>query len=167
MTETLESHILNLNSIKQLVDINKNFTNFICKFEVESENKQPFEMVVINQRLLDNDGVINFMSVDGETSGEFTMDKNIFDNWFIALRSSEPVKVFVKISLKPLPDNIINNQNIKQNKYNYSIFIALLVILFIILYNMYLHNKTSTSIVPNILKSHPSLLDQLKRVNLS
>jgi len=167
MTETLESHILNLNSIKQLVDINKNFTNFSCKFEIESENRKPFEMVVINQRLLDNDGMINFITVDGETSGEFVMDKNIFDNWFIALRSSEPVKVFIKINLQPLPDKINTQQNIKTNS-KYSINIAILVIIFIILYNIYVHNFKNKSLnISNILKSPPSLLTQLKQVNLS
>lgn len=107
----VETHILNVTSVKQLVDLNKQLTNFKCQFHVESENKQPFEMIVINQRLLDKQEDIEFINVeDGVNSGEFVMDKNIYDNWFLVLRSKQPVKVFVKIDTEPLPDTIISEK---------------------------------------------------------
>lgn len=174
---SLQAKLLNLTSMKQLVDINQNYTNFKCDFHVVSTSTppKPFEIIVINQRLLDQKDDIDFMYVEnGETTGEFTMDKNIYDNWFIALRASDPTTVSVKISTEPLEINEKMSHTTQQPvsspfPYLYLKNIVLVLLGLFILYNLIQRRNNFLNDIPIPLKNNkttPSLLNQLKSVNL-
>ena len=95
----------NLNKTKQLIDLNGDTTNFEIQFTATTPNKEPFYAIVVDQNTLDSDNPINFKKVtDGTISGNIRNDKNIYNNYFLLLKSDDPCECFVnidKIEIKP------------------------------------------------------------------
>ena len=89
----------NLNKTKQLIDLNGDTTNFEIQFTATTPNKEPFYAIVVDQNTLDSDNPINFKKVtDGTISGNIRNDKNIYNNYFLLLKSDDPCECFVNIN---------------------------------------------------------------------
>ena len=97
-----------INNIKQLFNINKENTNFSATFSVSSAEKKPFYIAVVNQTNIDNDEIQFKIVNDGTISGNVKSDKNIKDDYYIALKSDENNIVNIKTTLEPLPMQDLN-----------------------------------------------------------
>lgn len=95
--------VLGVNNIKQLVDINGDITNFKAKFTVTSIEGKTFQMTIADQNMLDADEPLKYRDVQGGISGNVSSDKNVYTSYYIALKSSEPTQIKIKVELEELP----------------------------------------------------------------
>lgn len=100
----------NIGKIKQLIDINGDITNFDCTFNVISKDGSDFEAVVIDQTTLDNTNPI-YQKAPGTISGNILADKNIYQNYFLLLKSDNNCECSVTIDLKEIHPRV--QQDIK------------------------------------------------------
>lgn len=95
--------LLSVNNIKQLVDINGDVTNFTAKFTVTSLEGKNFQMTVADQNMLDSDDPLQYKEVKGSISGTISSDKNIYTNYYIAVKAAEPTQIKINVELKEMP----------------------------------------------------------------
>ncbi len=90
----------------QLIDLNHDMINFRVEFLLSSSN--PFYALIIDQHTLDNTEIqnIEFRRVETSLSGEVVSDKNIYQNYYIILKSEQPTDVNIQLHTTPLPDFI-------------------------------------------------------------
>lgn len=101
------SKIYTVGKVKQLIDLNGDSVNFSVKFLVRSRNKEPFDMVVVNQTTLDNSPKLEYQHVeDGEISGDLLWDKNEYQNHFLILRADSPCECEVQIDKKDVKKEV-------------------------------------------------------------
>jgi len=93
--------------IKQLIDLNGESTNFDAQFRIVSKNKEPFDILVVDQTTLDNNPNLEYKKADGEISGNIVHDKNVYQNYFIILKADQPCECEVEISKKELPKTTV------------------------------------------------------------
>lgn len=156
-----------ISNIKQLIDLNRDLVNFQLFFEIKSDNGEPFDVLVVTQEMLDNNPDIPYQKADGFISGNITSDNNIYQNYFLLIKSDSPSECTVSTQLVEIPPNInnINTNNAispslrnKKNKKskkslfssfftttNIIIFIVCLVILLFFIYPSYCSISTKNS----------------------
>jgi hypothetical protein len=101
MSVTKKTYLLGKHN--QLIDLNGDTINFDITFVVTSENKEPFEMAVVDQNTLDNTPEIPFRKdSQGSISGNVVQDNNEYQNYFLALKSGNKCKVNVEITKKEI-----------------------------------------------------------------
>lgn len=90
----------------QLIDINHDMINFKVEFVLSSS--KPFYALIIDQETLDNTELqnIEFRLVEDSISGEVISNKNVYQNYYIILKSDTPTDVEVQLFTTPLPDVI-------------------------------------------------------------
>ena len=94
----------NVSKQKQLIDLNGNLVNFELEFIAHSKNGEPFEILVVDQAILDSQNTIPYkQAVDGKISGNIVADKNIYQNYFLIIRAENDCEVNVTINKKELP----------------------------------------------------------------
>ena len=108
-------YVVNVNKIKQLVDLNKHYTNFNLRFKAVSQNQEDFYAAVVDQTTIDNvpDTEIQYKLANGSISGNVSSDKNVYQNHFLILKSENPITVEVEIELKELPNT--QKHDVSQN----------------------------------------------------
>jgi hypothetical protein len=90
--------------IKKLIDLNGDTTNFDITFRVASRNKEPFDILVVDQTTLDNNPSLEYKKVEnGAISGNVIQDKNVYQNYFIILKADNACECDVEIIKKELP----------------------------------------------------------------
>ena len=97
------SKVYKIGKVKQLIDLNQESTNFDASFRVVSKNKEPFEILVVNQTTLDTNPNLEYKKADGEISGRIVHDKNTKENFFIILKADKDCECMVHIDKKDLP----------------------------------------------------------------
>lgn len=97
------SKVYKIGKVKQLIDLNQESTNFDASFRVVSKNKEPFEILVVNQTTLDTNPNLEYKKADGEISGRIVHDKNSKENFFIILKADKDCECMVQIDKKDLP----------------------------------------------------------------
>lgn len=96
-----------IGKIKKLIDLNGDTTNFDITFRVASRNKEPFELLVVDQTTLDNTPNLEYKKVDnGAISGNIVHDKNVYQNYFLILKAENPCDCDVEIAKKELPKTL-------------------------------------------------------------
>jgi hypothetical protein len=91
--------------------LNGDSVNFEINFKVSSHNKEPFEILVVDQATLDSDPNLQYKSVtDGVISGKVRKDKNVYQNHFIILKANNPCECDVEIQKTELPEFIDQEQ---------------------------------------------------------
>jgi len=160
-------HLYTLSTVKQLIDINKDVSNFKCSFTVSAQDSGPFEALIVSQTDLDTQSDIPFQQVNGSFSGEIVADKNVYQNYFLILRSNEPRGVEVELSFEKLPEyipgpdgGVLLDSKKYANRYNFRLIVGGLIALAILyfLYKYYNDKKTP--------KVESSILDNLKNVSV-
>jgi hypothetical protein len=102
----IKTEIYKLGKIKQLIDLNGDTTNFDLTFNVTSNDSSEFEALVVDQTTLDNNPTLEYKKAPGGTiSGNILADKNVYQNYFLLLRSDNPCECTVKIEKKVIPPN--------------------------------------------------------------
>jgi hypothetical protein len=92
-----ETKTYEISSIKQLVDLNGDSTNFDLTFNSVSQNNEPYSMLVVSQKNLDSGETLKYKTVNGSISGNIRSDKGVYDNYFLILKAEKPTKVMVTI----------------------------------------------------------------------
>jgi hypothetical protein len=101
---TVENITLSLNNIKQLVDLNSDTINFDIAFTITSKNREPFDMLVVDQTTLDNNPSLEYKKVEnGVISGSVRNDKNVYQNFFLLLKADNPCDCSIEIKKTELP----------------------------------------------------------------
>lgn len=165
-----------VNDIKQLIDLNGDSTNFECNFKIISQNKEPFFMVVVDQTTLDTTPELEYQYADkGEISGTLSQNENVYQNFFIVLRSDKPCMCEVEIDKKVLPMKIIPKpiQEIKSIDYKnfFYIGIAIIAICVVLYFGYNYFKKKNNSKSSSVFKfpensDNNNLLDRLKNLDV-
>lgn len=139
--------IVKVNKLKKLIDLNGDKTNFDLKFNVESLDNSEFEALVVSQSQLDSGESLNYKKAPGKISGNIVADKNVYQNYFLLLKSDNEIECKIEILIKDIPpkididlnqqfDNFVNTNRdtsiINENQ-NRSDFKKKLLIIFIII----------------------------------
>jgi hypothetical protein len=99
---------IQVNKIKQLIDLNGDKTNFDLTFNVKSINKEPFEAIVVSQSQLDSGIDFEYKKVNnGIISGNIINDKNVYQNYFLLLKSENPTECEIEITIKEIEPKMI------------------------------------------------------------
>lgn len=91
---------------RRLIDLNSNYANFELEFSCTSKNREEFEAVIVDQARLDTSPDLPYQqSHGGRISGKVVFDKNVFQNWWLVLRSQNehPIEVVVELNIRELP----------------------------------------------------------------
>jgi len=158
-----------IGKVKQLVDLNGDATNFKIVFNVRSKDNKPFDAVIIDQQNLDKNETLQFKQAPGILSGEILADKNAYQNYYLALRSNEPLEVSVQLQFERLPDFIPLQQDdqpiysasdeAKPSKVKYIVLGIIVLAIAIFLYTRIDKGNNKPTM-------KASLLDKLKKVNI-
>jgi hypothetical protein len=94
---------LTLGKIKQLVDLNGDSTNFDLSFKVTCHDDTPYKLLVVDQTTLDNTPELQYKESIKSISGKIVADKNVYQNYFLILKSEKPCVVDIELTKKVLP----------------------------------------------------------------
>lgn len=94
---------LKLGKIMQLIDLNGDSTNFDISFTVTCEDDTPYNILVVDQTTLDNTPELQYKEVKNSMSGKIIADKNVYQNYFLILKSDTECFVDVDIKKHVLP----------------------------------------------------------------
>ena len=98
---TIQNRKYKINNIKQLVDLNGTSTNFKLEFKVTClEKDKEFDCVVIDQTTLDSGETLPYKRVKGSLSGNFKVDNNIYQSYYLILKSDSECEVEVEINFE-------------------------------------------------------------------
>ena len=114
--------VISIGKTKRLIDLNKSYTNFKLTFNVVSENQDEFFLAVIDQKSLDEvaDSDIEYKVVNGSLSGSVVSDKNIYQNYFLILKSENPMNVTVQVDIEELPKTIPQRPPMSNNQQKFN-----------------------------------------------
>lgn len=102
----ISSNTYSISKIRKLIDLNHDMINFRLNFKITSDGT-PFQALIVNQTTLDNVSELEFKQVDdGLLSGEIIVDKNVYQNYFLILKSDTPTSVEVELETFVLPQYI-------------------------------------------------------------
>ena len=137
----------NLGDKVKLVNINGESINFKLEFKVTSKNGAEFEMMVVSQTTLDAvpDAELEYKKVNkGSLSGSILVDKNSFQNYWLALKTSKPCEVEVELIKTELPINAnvptptqINKPQPKSVKWKSILIVVVILAGAVLLYYLY------------------------------
>lgn len=110
------AQIYTVSKVKQLIDLNGDSVNFEATFQVESEGKKPFYLLVVDQETLDKNPNLEYKHVpQGEISGTVKHDQNVKQNHYLILKADQPCKCAVQIQKKDLPPKAEQKQATQPN----------------------------------------------------
>lgn len=100
------SNIYDVTEIKQLINLNKDKTNFSLDFEVKSLDDAPFKALVVSEANLNSGEELEYKDVqEGHITGNILNDKGVYQSYFLLLKSDTPTKCEVILDLKDVPLN--------------------------------------------------------------
>lgn len=91
-----------IDNIKKLIDLNGELVNFELVFKLNSKENAEYDAVVVDQTTLDS-GELEYKKVRGSLAGKVVSDKNVYQNYFLILKSDKPCSVDVEIDIKEIP----------------------------------------------------------------
>lgn len=98
---------LSLTTGKQLLDLNGSSINFDLTFTAKSLDNSPFDAIVVDQATLDSNINLEFQRAeDGIISANIISDKNVYQNYYLCLKSDKPCQVEVAIDKKEIKANL-------------------------------------------------------------
>lgn len=96
-----------IGNMKQLIDLNGDTTNFEINFKVTSQQREPFDILVVDQATLDSNPDLTYKTADkGEIAGTLKHDKNLYQNYYLILKSSAPCSCDVEITKREIPQAV-------------------------------------------------------------
>ena len=167
-----------ISKIKKLIDLNHDMINFKVLFNISSPDDQQFQALIVNQSTLDSveSDKLEYKTVQGSLSGEVVADKNVYQNYYVILKSDVPIAIDVELQTTKLPDYIEHvekkpkkeqesssqNDNVKYILMG----IGVMVVLYFIMVKM--NEGKGSGGGGSLPKSgmHQSLLTKLKKISL-
>jgi len=107
-----------LGKIKQLIDLNGDSTNFDLQFKVTCHDDTPFNLLVVDQTTLDNTPELQYKEANKTISGNIVADKNIYQNYFLILKSEKTCTVDVELIKKELPKTPDSDMNLPDESFS-------------------------------------------------
>lgn len=95
--------VYNLNSIKQLIDLNGDRINFELQFKIDSTDGEPFDVLIVTQEMLDSGQELIYQKAEGSIGGNIVADQGLYQNYLLLLKSDVPIEVTVYTQIKDLP----------------------------------------------------------------
>lgn len=149
-----------------LVDLNKDLTNFKLTFECISQPQNEYQICVTNQNELDTKQMSELVMKDvvgGTMSGNIVADSNIYENYFLVLRSNANSEVVVVVDLEPIeaattltqePAAAANNDTHKTIVFDWKrivmVVLLLLIMIALIYYIVKLNATHGNSLIDDI-----------------
>ncbi len=175
-----------LSKTKKMISINDETINFNASFSITSTKNIPFQCIIANQHILDTTDPSDLRyETFTSTSGEVIVNNNVYQHWYIILKSAEPNEVEITIDFEKLPDYIpqiqpstpsspppsvktdrsvvltnnkdTNSNNSNNNNIQYILYLIILVIIAYFVYKTFSSEKSSSLPTPI------SILDKIKR----
>jgi hypothetical protein len=150
-----EEHKLKIGKRHQLIDLNKDNTNFRLHFECTSNPPdQSYQICVASQSDLDEMEISNlpYKDVIGTMSGNIVADKNKYENYFVVLRADQDCDVVVGIDLEPMEllelEEPIAEPQKKEIKYDWKMW-ALWIFIIIIVIALFIYIAKMNGSDPN------------------
>ncbi len=99
----MSSKTYSLNNTRQLIDLNGDAKNFTLSFSVTSRDGGEFDALVVDQTTLDSSSEIVYKkTVGGVIAGDIRSDKDVYQNYFLILKSEEKRDVDVTIDIQEI-----------------------------------------------------------------
>jgi hypothetical protein len=95
--------VINLTNRQQLIDLNGTLTNFNLTFTITAKNKEPFDVIVVDQTTLDNNPNLDFKRANGSLSANIVSDKNVYQNFFLCVKTDKPCEAELTINKEEIP----------------------------------------------------------------
>jgi hypothetical protein len=96
----------------RLIDLNGNSTNFEATCVIQSQDKTPFELAVVDQDTLDSTGYPPMRQVkNGYVSTTVTYADDVYKMYYLVLQSETPCEVAVDITKRDIQPNPQKSQN--------------------------------------------------------
>jgi hypothetical protein len=121
---------------KLLIDLNGDSTNFDINFKARGESGKIFEALVVDQKTLDGPEPMVYKKVDqGQITANIISDNNIYQNFFLVLKSVEPCSVEVVLTKKLIPaaqpviDKYDNSIKMNKSKIDWKIILIITILL--------------------------------------
>jgi len=92
-----------ISSIKQLIDLNGSRVNFHLSFQVKSLTNEPFDALVVTQEMLDSNSPLNYQRAEGEISGQIKNDNNVYNSYFLCVKSDKTMEIEVTVNITDVP----------------------------------------------------------------
>ena len=108
--------VYNLNSIKQLIDLNGDRINFELQFKIDSTDGSPFDVLIVTQEMLDSGQELIYQKADGSIGGNIVADQGLYQNYLLLLKSDSPTEVTVYTQIKDLPMSQPQQQEVQQQE---------------------------------------------------
>lgn len=175
-----ENKMVKLTKYMQLIDLNKELTNFDINFSVKERSGKSFQLAVVDQTTLDSGSDIQYETINGETSANLISNKDVYQNYFLCLKTienkSDNVVVDININGREIPAETVTNttQNTTQNttpqivktetgvvaflKKNWKVIVAVIVLIAIGVFVYYYYFNKSSTVNDN---STPKLLESI------
>lgn len=94
----------NLTQRQQLVDVNNSLVNFEANISATSLDQTPFDAIVVTQKELEASPQLDFKRVEQGVFGvSISQNKNVYENFFLVLRSDVTTTVDVTVEVVELP----------------------------------------------------------------
>ena len=161
-----ENKMIKLTKYMQLIDLNKELTNFDINFSVKEKGGKSFQLAVVDQTTLDSGNDIPYETINGETSANLISNKDVYQNYFLCLKTSENhpdgVVVDININGREIPAETVTDttrndttpQIVKTQTENTGVlvflkknwkFIAAIIVLIAVGVFVYYFNRTNTT----------------------
>jgi len=167
-----------ISKIKKLIDLNHDMINFKVDFKLSSPEGKKFQALIVDQTTLDTipNDELEYKTIDTSLEGDIVADKNVYQNYYIILKSEEPMSVDVELLTTKMPDYIESepapekqvkkSEDITDNNTTYIIIGLCVIIAFIFILSMYKSNNNFVGL-PQKRNVHKSLLNKLSNLNMT
>ncbi len=146
--------------MKQLIDLNGDTVNFDLTFTATSKDGSVFDILVVDQTMLDSNQPLEYKKANGTMSGNIVSDKGVYQNYFLLLKSDNQCECEVVIDIKeiepkprnnPVVKSRLNEQNNKPFSINWNYVISFIIIFGAgyIFWTVYRKEKPGTIVKPN------------------
>ncbi len=95
---------LSLKTQKQLIDLNEDLTLFDLVVSVKSKDSSEFDAIILTQTELDNQQDLQYKKFQGAMQARLVNDKNVYQNYFLCIKSDKPHDVEIDIVQNPPPE---------------------------------------------------------------
>lgn len=160
---------LTLSSQRQLVDLNQQSTNFELTFNVTSLENKEFYILVADQTTLDNEDNLEFKKVSGNISGNITADKNVYQNYFLCLKSDNPCVVKINVEKTEIEPNVEDDIRENQETVNKPFFnmktiliVVSVIAVLCLLYYFFYYKKRNENVLSSLSIEEDNPLEMLQ-----
>lgn len=92
-----------IDSIKKLIPINGDLTNFSSDVGITASTDEPFLVAIVSQAMLETQTELPYKSVSKQVKFSVRNDNNVYQPYFVVLKAETPQEVLITINLQETP----------------------------------------------------------------